>query len=339
MVDVLRFRLTPRTEELVVKRWGSVEEFERYVNGGSKHMFEERYVRHLAGADVELAPSMVMVCGQIKLVIGDPYSWDPEPVPVVKAVVNVSRDDRNKALGHTAIESQVRFLRVCRTSQRRPLELPVERPVASQQERRPRRRHRLKPEGLQQAVDFYPMYEAKSPNDKVAVLCEREREWHWVEPGAKYCPECGGAFPPLPTCPVCKADLVPGRGVYCSRCRHQLPAPLAVPREIAFSIKIKEFTEATQSNVKLVEAIANGLRRGRDERRMILGPVLLIHLELRNERDASTQHDMAKASETLQELDIGTIISDPYELRILRRLMRLDVITSSDGRDEKGSIR
>jgi hypothetical protein len=175
-----------------------------------------------------------------------------------------------------------------------------------------------------------------SPKGKVAILCEREKQWCWVEPGAKYCPECGGAFPPLPTCPVCKADLVPGRGIYCSRCRHELPPTLAVPREIVLSIKIKEFTETTQSNVKLVEAIASRLRRGRDERRMVLGPVLLIHLELRNERDASTLDDMTKAGETLRELGIGTIISDSYELRILRRLMQLDVITSDDVRDKEG---
>jgi hypothetical protein len=106
---------------------------------------------------------------------------------------------------------------------------------------------------------------------------------------------------------------------------------LAVPRQIAFSLKSKEFVAASKCNVEVVEAIADRLRRGRDERRMILEPVLMVHLELRNERDASTLDDMNKCGETLEQLGIGTIITDPYELKILRRQMELDTITSSDG--------
>jgi len=353
MISVLRFRLTPRIEELVVKRWRSVEEFERYVNDASnvKYMFEQRYVRRLAGADVEMPPSMVMVCGPVKLVIGDPYAWDSLSVPVIKAVVNVNKDDRNEAFGHTPIESEVQLLPVDRVgraipnpgdepvSERRQAESPDEGSAAILPESQgaefrrggPRQNPKKPERPRRHPVDFYPLYKAKYPGDKVPVFCEREEEWRSVTPGAKYCPECGWHFPPLPTCPVCGADLVPGRGVYCSKCRAQLPANLAVPRQIAFSLKSKEFTAASKFNVELVEAIADRLRRGRDERRMILGPVLMVHLELRNERDASTLDDMNKSGETLERLGIGTIITDPYELKILRRQMELDAITSSDG--------
>jgi hypothetical protein len=326
---VLRFRLTRGCEEKILRRWGSIEEFQRCVNEASnvKYTFEQKRVEFLAGQPLEDTDS-VIVSGPVKLIVGYPYDWDSLSLQVIKNVADATEEDRKEASGYRPLDADLQFLpfgekRKVPTLVLTQLEPKREAPSApTKQPPTGRRKAKKRKKGR---VDFYPLYKEKRPQDTVKIYCETEETWHWMRVDSKRCTECGKPLGSLPACPNCGSDLIPQRGAYCSRCGAKLAPALAVPREIVFSLQTEPFLRLSASQVEIVEAVADRLRRGRDERRTIMGPVLIVHLELRNERDCSTLEDVQKAKQALEQLGVGTILDDEYELNQVRKGMGLNL--------------
>jgi hypothetical protein len=319
----------------VVKGWGSVEAFERYVNSQpTRQLFSSRYVKYVAGRKVDLGESEVLVAGALKLVIDEPVRGDSLRLPTVAAVANASKDDRLEAFGESSIEEPVSFLGSDvdlqapwdRLAERAAREMPAteqhsQRPGVQKAAVRPSRKRVLLPGG----VEYYPLYDGPqyAPN-KVRLRCTRFNEWFVGPADAKYCALCGEEFKP-PLCPSCGGRLIPRRGVFCERCGVKLPSSLAVPVEVAVELQERLFLRLPQFQRDLVNAAYSRVAEGRDERRVRVGEnVSVIHLQVRDEWAASTVEVLNRLHESLQEAGVGRVTTDPYELQLVRKRLALN---------------
>jgi hypothetical protein len=149
-------------------------------------------------------------------------------------------------------------------------------------------------------------------------------------PAAKHCKECGNPLPVTPNCPECDSDLIPNRGIHRSRCGARLPEELAVPREVAFCIQLNVAANLTEERKESIKRAMLRLRHGRNLRQSI-GTIhgrktrlLLVHMNVRDERIASTLTQVNEFQQALQDAEdetdhkVGRIIDNPRDLAFAR---------------------
>ena len=336
----LRFRLRPRVEELVVKGWGSVGDFERFVNSQSdRHFLSTRHVKYVADRKADLGPSEVLLAGSLKLVVDEPLRGDPLRLPSIVAVVNSSKDERLEAFGSKPIEESVAFLpshvdmeapwdklarqvRAEKETQQTSPPMPSGRkPNVQVEKTESRRRKRILLPG---GVEYYPLNSGSEyePN-KVRVRCSKFNEWLITLPDARYCALCGDEFS-APKCPGCGGRLIPGRGEFCRHCGVKLPADSAVPFDLALELREDLFLRLPQFERELINGAYAVAAAGRDERRVVVGEhVSVIHLQVRDEWVASTLKALTRLKEACEQAGVGRVITDPYELQLIRQRMGL----------------
>ncbi len=63
---------------------------------------------------------------------------------------------------------------------------------------------------------------------------------------------------------------------------------------------------------------------GRDERRVrVAENISVVHLQVRNERTASSLEAISRLAAVFEESGVGRVITDPYELRLVRQRLSL----------------
>jgi hypothetical protein len=128
-------------------------------------------------------------------------------------------------------------------------------------------------------------------------------------------------FTITPKCPRCSADLAPGRGLYCQKCRHKLPPELAVHPEIVVAIKRKEYDHLATHLKQAANVAWNQLLKGRRVNKTVnsMGQNMFI-ITVQDETRTSTLTDEQKLDSILTDTGIGRVTTDPYELREAHRM-------------------
>jgi hypothetical protein len=247
-------------------------------------------------------------------------------------VVNASESDRQEAFGYRPLEESIQLIPPVAVPELKRSEVtaatvptsaaPSIKPASQPtQSRQPRGRIRIRLPG---GVDYYPLYDQRIPHTMVPRYCPREKLWGWRAADAKYCMVCGAALPPSPRCPRCGSDLIPGRGVYCSRCRLKLPPDIAAPREFAYTLDCAAFLKLPEFQADLIEAAHSRVKVGRDERVVhIEKKHLLVHLAIRDEWRVSTVDRIHEFKRLLEDAGAGRMVEDEYELRLARQRVGL----------------
>ncbi len=331
----LRFRLRKPVEELVVKGWGSIEAFERFVNEQpSRQLGEVDHVRYLAGRRVGLGRSEVLVAGPLKLIIAEPLHQDPLQLPTIVAVANASKEDRWEAFAGRPVDEPVSFLSN-HADMRAPWNEEPVRALAQHQQVRVEKAPKMQPAKsarplggrklirLAGGVDYYPLYpDLVNQPSLVRFHCSRWNRSFIGPVESKRCC-CGEELKPL-SCPSCGVSLTPGRGLFCARCGSKLPPNIAAPIDLAVEFHERDFLRLPQFRRDMVNVAYGLVAAGRDERRVRVGEnISVVHLQVRNERTASSLGAISRLAAVFEESGVGRVIIDPYELRLVRQRLSL----------------
>lgn len=338
---VLRFRLRKPVEELVVRGWGSVQAFERFVNQQpGRQLGEVEHVRYLAGRRVDLGRSEVLVAGPLKLVVAEPLRQDPLRLPSIVALANASKEDRWEAFGGRPVDGPICFLG-SRTDVEAPWDLEAARALAQHKavvEKTPKAEKAVSAQSAKSArpfggrkmvrlrggVDYYPLYsDLVDQPGLVRFRCSKRDVWFTDRVDSMSCRLCGEAFAP-PSCPYCDVRLIPGRGLFCVRCGLKLAPGLAVPVDLAVELHERLFLRLPQFRRDMLNVAYGLVASGRDERRVrVGGNVSVVHLQVRNEWTASSLETINRLAAVLEEAAVGRVIADPYELTLVRQRLSL----------------
>jgi hypothetical protein len=104
----------------------------------------------------------------------------------------------------------------------------------------------------------------------------------------------------------------------------KLPADSAVPFDVALELRQDLFLRLPQFERELINGAYAVAVAGRDERRVVVGEhVSVIHLQVRDEWAASTLKAFTRLKEACEQAGVGRVITDPYELQLIRQRMGL----------------
>jgi len=308
---VMRLRLC-RVVEQMAAEFFSVEpseaagRLESCLNGQVSWLYQQPFQRRVAGRTVTLGVSDCLLSGDWKLILATPRNpassdWDADVVSVVQP----SRNDRTEALAGVEVNERIQIL----SSNHQPAASRTGQPVRA-------------------AV--------KPVKPRVGSVCERCG--YVSRPVARFCESCGAPVVPLTAkepsltagkpplaCPTCGASLLPNRGLYCAKCGVQLPAELAVRREVVVAVKGPVWDKLTAWDRQTVEAAWKLLRKGRRMEKVWMEHgekkqgIFLFTVE--DEQDASSVAVEQQLDEVLQNLGLGRVVTDPYELKQARRMI------------------
>jgi hypothetical protein len=110
---VLNLRLMERAELTVKQAFGSVEGFEKYLNGNVAWIFEQTERRYVNNKWIKYPPSTIMLVGNSKVVLARPRmnkeNFYFEINYVVLTVLTATRNDRTEALAGNEVKERIRI--------------------------------------------------------------------------------------------------------------------------------------------------------------------------------------------------------------------------------------
>ena len=298
---VLKMRLNKRVEELVEQAFGSVENFQAYLNEHSSWMYQQQEVKYLNGKRIPLRASTILLCERVKLVLSPPVMTEANNgkdfayFNRVFAVLQPNRNDRADALAGREVQE--------------PIEIEFDVPI------RPER-------STPTTTVTVPKPEEK-PQEPI-VTEKGERRGADEEPKRSLSVEDKDRqkFMITPLCSRCGGRLVPERRLYCQHCGVRLPAETAVHPEIVVVIRRKEYDQLAIPVKQSVNAAWTRLMRGRKVDRTLYSMGQHIFLvTIKDEARTSTETTEQELDGILVEAGIGRTTTDPYELREARKML------------------
>jgi len=104
-------RLTRRSEHLVMEAFGTIEAFQTYLNEHPSWMFQQKYQQKLNGKTINNDPSIILLCGNLKLILSVPIIESDGPrlyyYNRIITIQNATRYDREDALDGREIKDPV----------------------------------------------------------------------------------------------------------------------------------------------------------------------------------------------------------------------------------------
>jgi hypothetical protein len=286
---VLRLRLTKRVEELVERAFGSVGDFQAYLNGNSAWMFQQEDVKFLNGKRIPLRMSLVLLCGRVKLVLSPPVITGGDSGSYfnrVFAVVQPNRSDRTDALAGREVQEPIEI------EPDLPIRPPIPTTMAVTKTKEEPAQETTVTENVQREADV-------KPPEAPAVEKDRQRF----------------------SCPNCSSSLIPERGMFCSSCGFPLPDNLGVHREIVVAIRPSEYRKLAEHLRQELNVAWSQLKRGRKVDETASIGVNIFLLTVADEKRASTLVDEKRFDELLGTAGIGRVTSDPYEIREAHKML------------------
>lgn len=301
---VLRLRLSWRTQETVEQAYGSIDNFEDYLNSHPGYIFQQQETTRIGGRKVEHRPSTVLLCGEIKVVLAPPkiVSDGKGGLSYYNRVITVrspNRGDRADALAGREVTERI--------------EVEPDMPDL------PEVSVRL-PEAPATTITTTKATVERVP--ETAVIEEKEGEVG--EKPAKPVPVEDAdrqKFLIAPLCPKCQGRLVPERGLFCQNCGARLPDELAVHKELVVAIRPADYQKLAEHLRQKLNIAWSQLVKSREvKEKSSLGQKIFL-ITVKDEIQTSTLVQEKRLDELLAETGIGRLSFDPYELREAREMI------------------
>lgn len=288
----------------VTEAWGSVEQFQQYLNAHPCYTWMQAEKRYVNGKWVVFPPSVVLLCDRTKVVLSPPV-FDPDGKDVyffrIITLRTTSREDRVEALAGKEVKETIEVQPNMPDFRPPPTLKPTEQPAT------------IREKATAPTVTTVP--------PKPAIE-EIEKETNPTVPATPQPSEDRQRFLISPTCPKCSSVLTPCRGLFCQGCGARLPADVGVHPELVVVIKKSDYEKLAVHLKQSVNAAWSKFMKGRkvDKTLNTMGQNIFL-VAIKDEVRTSTETAEQELDRILEETGIGRVTSDPYELREADRML------------------
>jgi hypothetical protein len=299
--------LNGRSELTVVEAWGSVQNFERFLNGHPCWTFLQKERRLVNGVWLTFPASVVLLCGRTKVVLSPPtiaYDYDTKRLYYYFKIVTVrtaSREDRVDALAGREVKETIQVEEnVPDNRLPRSIIKPIEQPATT-------------PAATVPMAMTVPPKPATEKETKPAVP---------ATPRQPSSSDDRQRFLINPTCPRCSTMLSPARGLFCQGCGVRLPAAVGVHHELVVVIKKGDYEKLATHLKQAANAAWSRLMKGRRVDRTLncMGQNIFL-IVVADEMRTSTLAQEEELNDILTETGIGRVTTDPYEISEAHKML------------------